>query len=77
PRFAALSFGTQDQPVQLGMPVQRQAYMLLMPKDILSNRITPAPVVDTGASCRICLQSNCPARREAALLSRQKAADGF
>ncbi|MGB0901924.1 short-chain fatty acyl-CoA regulator family protein [Halocynthiibacter sp.] len=77
PRFAALSFGTQNQPVQLGMPVQRQAYMLLMSKGILSDQVTSVPVVDTGASCRICLQSNCPARREAALLSRQKAADGF
>ncbi|MBI1493155.1 helix-turn-helix domain-containing protein [Halocynthiibacter styelae] len=77
PRFTALSCGVQTLPEKLGAPVLRQAYMLLIPQGLAEGSDTAPPFIDAGASCRICLQAACPARREAAILSRQKTEVAF
>lgn len=77
PRFSALSCGVQEMPEKLGAPVLRQAHMLLIPDGLADDPGAASLHIDTGASCRICLQTACPARREAAILSRKKTEHAF
>jgi len=54
-------------PVQYNVPPLPQAYMLLLP----SQAVKPAQgFLAVGASCKVCAQTGCPARREPSILTR-------
>lgn len=83
PRFMALSWGTRRQQGGFGGTVLREAHMLLIPLSVFRSSTGPStqsaqpspdpgPLLDTGGSCRICLQIDCPARREPAILGHNK-----
>lgn len=62
-RFAVQAWGEARHPGGYGGPEVRQAGMLLRPM-----LPSPASALRVGASCRICPEADCPARREASIL---------
>ncbi|WP_039017203.1 helix-turn-helix transcriptional regulator [Halocynthiibacter namhaensis] len=71
PRFVALSWGWRKQHGGFGGAVVRGGHMLLIPQDSLEKKAMQEAggvMLDIGSSCRICMISDCPARREPAIL---------
>ncbi|MBL8563997.1 MAG: helix-turn-helix domain-containing protein [Gemmobacter sp.] len=63
-RFAVRAWGEARHPGGFEGVEVRQAAMLLTPLP----PVAPAPALRVGASCRICPEQACPARREASIL---------
>jgi len=64
PRFSLRAFGMASHPAGFGGPELRRAMMLIIPASAQA-----APVQGVGATCRTCLRTHCPARREPSILA--------
>jgi predicted transcriptional regulator/transcriptional regulator with XRE-family HTH domain len=72
-RFHTISFAYPTQPARIGMPALTEAIMLFTPDYAMLPKVAhdQTPQLDVGLQCTVCSRMNCPARREAYLLSRK------
>ena len=72
-RFHTISFAYPTQPARIGMPALTEAIMLFTPDYAMLPKVAhdQTPQLDVGLQCTVCSRLNCPARREAYLLSNK------
>ncbi|WP_084203336.1 helix-turn-helix transcriptional regulator [Paracoccus saliphilus] len=73
--FETISYATRSQPEGIEGPLLTQAQMLIRPAS--GAPASSGPVIEIGASCRICPRPDCPARREPSILSPHRVAGGL
>lgn len=66
-RFTAYAFASVRAEMGIGMPVNLQATMMILPQEG-GEAGAGQPVITVGASCRTCPQMDCLARREPSIL---------
>jgi predicted transcriptional regulator/transcriptional regulator with XRE-family HTH domain len=72
-RFHTISFAYPTQPAMIGMPAVTEAIMLFTPDYAMLPKVAhdQTPQLNVGLQCTVCSRMNCPARREAYLLSNK------